>query len=91
MHISAVERAALYGLNEGKKVAFEIVANRKTGKSSRRICTQSDCQSKSLKIRVWSSGAGLSLERLLVADRRMRRSHCRSDGIIGERVDSVRD
>jgi CspA family cold shock protein len=34
VHISAVERAGLYGLNEGQKVAFEVVANRKTGKSS---------------------------------------------------------
>jgi CspA family cold shock protein len=34
VHISAVERAGLQGLNEGQKVAFDIVANRKTGKSS---------------------------------------------------------
>jgi CspA family cold shock protein len=34
VHISAVERAGMNGLNEGQKVAFEIVANRKTGKSS---------------------------------------------------------
>jgi CspA family cold shock protein len=34
VHISAVERAGMYGLNEGQKVAFEIVANRKTGKSA---------------------------------------------------------
>jgi cold shock protein len=34
VHISAVERAGMYGLNEGQKVAFDIVANRKTGKSS---------------------------------------------------------
>jgi CspA family cold shock protein len=34
VHISAVERAGMSGLNEGQKVAFEIVANRKTGKSS---------------------------------------------------------
>jgi CspA family cold shock protein len=34
VHISAVERAGLHGLNEGQKVAFEVVANRKTGKSS---------------------------------------------------------
>jgi CspA family cold shock protein len=34
VHISAVEHAGLRGLNEGQKVAFEIVANRKTGKSS---------------------------------------------------------
>jgi CspA family cold shock protein len=34
VHISAVERAGMHGLNEGQKVAFDIVANRKTGKSS---------------------------------------------------------
>jgi CspA family cold shock protein len=34
VHISAVERAGLHGLNEGQKVAFDIVANRKTGKSA---------------------------------------------------------
>ena len=34
VHISAVERAGLRGLNEGQKVAFELVADRRTGKSS---------------------------------------------------------
>ncbi|MGO9545182.1 MAG: cold-shock protein [Rhodomicrobium sp.] len=34
VHISAVERAGLYGLNEGQKVAFDIVADKRTGKSS---------------------------------------------------------
>ena len=34
VHISAVERAGMYTLNEGQKVTFEIVADRKTGKSS---------------------------------------------------------
>lgn len=34
VHISAVERAGLNGLNEGQKVSYEVVANRKTGKSS---------------------------------------------------------
>jgi CspA family cold shock protein len=34
VHISAVERAGLQSLNEGQKVFFEVVANRKTGKSS---------------------------------------------------------
>jgi len=34
VHISAVERAGMYGLNEGQKVSFDVVANRKTGKSS---------------------------------------------------------
>jgi CspA family cold shock protein len=34
VHISAVERAGLQGLNEGQRVSYEVVANRKTGKSS---------------------------------------------------------
>lgn len=34
VHISAVERAGLSGLNEGQKVSYEIVTDRKTGKSS---------------------------------------------------------
>ena len=34
VHISAVERAGLRGLNEGQKVTYEIVADRRTGKSS---------------------------------------------------------
>jgi CspA family cold shock protein len=34
VHISAVERAGLGTLNEGQKVSFEVVANRRTGKSA---------------------------------------------------------
>jgi CspA family cold shock protein len=34
VHISAVERAGLSGLDEGQKVTFDIVADRRTGKSS---------------------------------------------------------
>ena len=34
VHISAVERAGLSGLNEGQKVSFEITTDRKNGKSS---------------------------------------------------------
>jgi CspA family cold shock protein len=34
VHISAVERAGLSGLNEGQKVSFEVVADPKRGKSS---------------------------------------------------------
>ena len=34
VHISAVERAGLSGLNEGQKISFDVVADRKTGKSS---------------------------------------------------------
>ena len=34
VHISAVERAGLNGLNEGQKSSFESVADRRSGKSS---------------------------------------------------------
>ena len=34
VHISAVERAGLRDLNEGQKIAYEIVADKRTGKSS---------------------------------------------------------
>jgi CspA family cold shock protein len=34
VHISAVERAGMGSLNEGQKVSFDVVADRKTGKSS---------------------------------------------------------
>ena len=34
VHISAVERAGMSGLNEGQKISYEVVADRKTGKSS---------------------------------------------------------
>ena len=34
VHISAVERAGMTGLNEGQKIAFELVADRRTGKTS---------------------------------------------------------
>ena len=34
VHISAVERAGLRDLREGQVVMFELVADRKTGKSS---------------------------------------------------------
>ncbi|WP_029029258.1 MULTISPECIES: cold-shock protein [Salinarimonas] len=34
VHISAVERAGLRGLDEGQKVSYEVVADRRTGKSS---------------------------------------------------------
>ncbi len=36
IHISAVERAALRELREGQRVTFEVVADRKTGKSPQR-------------------------------------------------------
>lgn len=34
VHISAVERSGLNGLNEGQKVSFEIVQDRRSGKNS---------------------------------------------------------
>ena len=34
VHISAVERAGMRALNEGQKVSYDVVADRKTGKSS---------------------------------------------------------
>jgi CspA family cold shock protein len=34
VHISAVERAGMSSLNEGQKISYEIVADRKSGKSS---------------------------------------------------------
>lgn len=34
VHISAVERAGMSTLNEGQKLSFEIVADRRNGKSA---------------------------------------------------------
>ena len=34
VHISAVERAGMSNLNEGQKVTYDVVADRRTGKSS---------------------------------------------------------
>jgi cold shock protein len=34
VHISAVERAGMHSLNEGQKISFEVIADRRTGKSS---------------------------------------------------------
>jgi cold shock protein len=34
VHISAVERAGMRSLNEGQKVSFDVVIDRKTRKSS---------------------------------------------------------
>ena len=34
VHISAVERAGMSSLNEGQKVGFDVVADRRTGKSA---------------------------------------------------------
>ena len=34
VHISAVERAGMATLNEGQKVSFDIVADRRNGKSA---------------------------------------------------------
>jgi CspA family cold shock protein len=34
VHISAVERAGMRSLNEGQKVSFDVVTDRRSGKSS---------------------------------------------------------
>jgi CspA family cold shock protein len=34
VHISAVERAGMYQLNEGQKLSYDVVDDRKTGKSA---------------------------------------------------------
>ncbi len=34
VHISAVERAGMYDLEEGQKVSFDIVSDSRTGKSA---------------------------------------------------------
>jgi len=34
VHISAVERAGMNNLNEGQKIGYQVVADRRTGKSS---------------------------------------------------------
>ncbi|HEY7243912.1 MAG TPA: cold-shock protein [Xanthobacteraceae bacterium] len=34
VHISAVERAGMQSLSEGQKVSFDVVPDRRTGKSS---------------------------------------------------------
>ncbi|HEY2184660.1 MAG TPA: cold-shock protein [Xanthobacteraceae bacterium] len=34
VHISAVERSGMSSLNEGQKVSFDVVADRRTGKSA---------------------------------------------------------
>jgi CspA family cold shock protein len=34
VHISAVERAGMHDLKEGQKISFDIVADKRTGKSN---------------------------------------------------------
>ena len=34
VHISAVERAGMRSLDEGQKISFEVVADRRSGKSA---------------------------------------------------------
>ena len=34
VHVSAVERAGIASLNEGQKISFDVVADRRTGKSA---------------------------------------------------------
>jgi cold shock CspA family protein len=47
VHISAVERAGMHNLNERQKVSFEIVADRRTGKSAADIYAPPDWQRRS--------------------------------------------
>jgi cold shock protein len=42
VHISAVERAGMSSLNEGQKVSFDVVVNRKTGSLQPKIYAPSD-------------------------------------------------
>jgi CspA family cold shock protein len=42
VHISAVERAGMRDLNEGQKISYDVVADRRTGKSSADISNQRD-------------------------------------------------
>jgi CspA family cold shock protein len=34
VHVSAIERAGMSGLNEGQKVSYELVADKRSGKMS---------------------------------------------------------
>lgn len=34
VHISAVERSGMNGLNEGQKISFEVVQDKRSGKNS---------------------------------------------------------
>ena len=34
VHVSAVERAGMRGLNEGQKIPYDVVADKRSGKSS---------------------------------------------------------
>jgi len=34
VHISAVERAGMQGLNDGQKISYDVITDRRTGKSS---------------------------------------------------------
>jgi len=34
VHISAVERSGLHNLNEGQKISFDLVADRRSGKQA---------------------------------------------------------
>ncbi|GGE53664.1 cold-shock protein [Agaricicola taiwanensis] len=34
VHISAVEKAGMYGLNEGQKLQYELVQDKRSGKTS---------------------------------------------------------
>ena len=34
VHVSAIERAGMSGLNEGQKISYELVADKRSGKMS---------------------------------------------------------
>ena len=63
VHISAVERAGMSTLNEGQKLSFDVVADRRSGKSAAEICAPPDggCKNPSaLTTDVLAKPSGLS-------------------------------
>ena len=34
VHVSAVEQAGMRGLNEGQKISYEVISDKRTGKAS---------------------------------------------------------
>ena len=44
VHISAIERAGMNGLNGGQKVSFDLITDRKMGRPRPEICALSDCE-----------------------------------------------
>ena len=41
VHISAVEQAGLRSLNEGQKISYEVIADRRSGKAQPATCAPS--------------------------------------------------